>query len=259
MADEYIIFKKENGIATITLNRPERLNAIHVDMAKELFSALTACEMDENVRAVVITGSGRSFCAGGDVDAKNKDANLSDLAAENIGALNKVILKIRDIKKPVIASIRGNASGAGFSLVLPCDFAIASETAKFNLAFIRIAATPDLGVTYFLPRLIGIKRASMLFFTGDMIDAVQAEYLGVVNRMVPDNQLEKETQALAAKLAKGPSLAMARTKKLINDAEVNSLEDQLKNELKIGVLSPQTEDFQEGMKAFLEKRRPVFH
>ncbi|MFC1824813.1 enoyl-CoA hydratase/isomerase family protein [Thermodesulfobacteriota bacterium] len=258
MEDKAIIFKEEAGIASITLNRPERLNALTLDMSKELLNALTSWEKDEKIRAIVLSGAGRAFCSGADVNVDTKDVDPSDLSSVIVDVLNNVILKIRDINKPVIASIRGNASGAGFSLVLPCDLAIASETAKFNLAFIRIGVTPDLGISYFLPRLIGLKRANMLFFTGDMINAEQAENLGIVNRVVPDEQLEQETQALASRLSKGPTLAIGRTKKLINDGDKSSLEVQLENERQIQILSPQTEDYKEGVKAFLEKRPPKF-
>jgi 2-(1,2-epoxy-1,2-dihydrophenyl)acetyl-CoA isomerase len=254
---KYILFKIEAGIASIILNRTDRLNALTVPMVEEILSALNKSGDDSSVRVVVISGAGRAFCAGADVEAE-KDKDPSEITGEIIRVINKTVLKIRTIGKPVIASTRGFTSGAAVSIVLACDLAISSENCKFNLAFIKIGITPDAGASYFLPQLIGLKRTSMLFFTGDMINAKQAEDFGFVNRVVPDETLDEETRELALRMAAGPTLAIGRTKKLMNDGYNNSLVQQLENEFETQMLSARSEDKKEGIKAFMEKRPPKF-
>lgn len=255
---ETIIFKKEDGIATITLNRPDRLNAITIQMAEELLDVIDDCHRDADVRAVVISGAGRAFCSGADIKSDASTASPPEHIAKITEILHRLILEIRNLKKPVIASIRGHASGAGFSLVMACDLAIASENAKFNLAFVKIGLVPDLGATYFLPRLAGAKKSNELFFTGDFIDAKEAENIGIVNKVVSDEDLERETMKLAARLAKGPTLAIGRTKALINEGFTNTLKTQMENERQNQIMSAGTEDYAEGVSAFLEKREPKF-
>jgi 2-(1,2-epoxy-1,2-dihydrophenyl)acetyl-CoA isomerase len=254
---KYILFEIKAGIASIILNRTERLNALTVPMVKEILSALDKCKEDSSVRVVVISGAGRAFCAGADVEVE-KDKDPSEITGEIIRVLNKTVLKIRTLEKPVIASTRGFTSGAAVSIVLACDLAISSENCKFNLAFIKIGITPDAGASYFLPQLIGLKKTSMLFFTGDMISAEQAESFGFVNMLVPDEKLEEETGELASRMASGPTLAIGRTKKLMNDGYNNSLEQHLENEFETQMLSARTQDKIEGIKAFMEKRPPNF-
>ncbi|UCD84579.1 MAG: enoyl-CoA hydratase [Deltaproteobacteria bacterium] len=258
MSYETIILAKEEGIAKITLNRPDRLNAISIQMAEELVDVIEDCGRDDDVRAVVINGAGRAFCSGADLKSDTSTGSPQERIGKMTEILHRLVLEIRNLKKPVIASIRGHASGAGYSLVMACDLAIASENAKFNLAFVKIGLVPDLGATYFLPRLAGAKKSSEYFFTGDIIDVKEAEKIYVVNKVVPDEDLEKETQELAARLAKGPTLAIGRTKELINEGFVNTLKSQLDDERQFQILSAGTEDYTEGVEAFLEKREPKF-
>ena len=257
---ETIIFKKENGVATITLNRPNRLNALDHKTSEELLDSIEKCGKDDEIRAVVITGAGRAFSSGGDVKSFDPSVHetVDNFIKELTERVHKVILAIRNLEKPVIASINGIASGAGSSLALACDIRIASESARFNQAFIKIGLAPDSGATYFLPRLIGTGKASELFFTGDFVDAKEAEKMGIVNRVVPEGELGRTTEELATRLAKGPTLAMGRTKRLINLAFTNTLESQLENELQAQVASASTKDFIEGVTAFLGKREPKF-
>lgn len=253
-----ILVDKEEGVTWITLNRPDRLNAINVRMATELLEVVRACNEDEDTRALVISGAGRAFCSGSDLKFDSGLVEPMKLTAEITDLLNSFILAIRGLGKPVIASVKGSVSGAGFSVVLACDLAIAAESAKFNMGFIKIGVTPDLGATYFLPRHVGLKRASESFFSGEVITAREAAKLGIVNKVVAERDLEGATRELSTRLAEGPTLAIGRTKSLINDAFLNTLEQQLANERQIQMLSPHTEDYTEGLRAFLEKRKPRF-
>lgn len=253
-----ILVDKEEGVTWITLNRPDRLNAINLRMATELLEAIRACSRDETARALVIRGSGRAFCSGSDLKFDSGLVEPTKLTAEITDLLNTLILSIRGLGKPVIASVKGSVSGAGFSLVLACDLAVAAEGARFNMAFIKIGVTPDLGATYFLPRYMGLKRASELFFTGEMMTAEEAAKFGIVNKVVSEGDLEAATRDLAIRLSRGPTLAIARTKNLISEAFSRTLEEQLSNERQVQMLSPATEDYAEGLKAFLERREPRF-
>lgn len=257
---ETIIFKKEDGVATITLNRPDVLNALNYQMAEDLFEAIKKCGEDAAIKTVVITGAGRAFCAGGDVNAMR--ASFDDSPAAFIKGLtkraHKAILGIRNLKKPVIVSINGFATGIGFTMTLACDLRVASEKAYFSSGFIRVGLIPDGGGTYFLPRLVGLGKATELFFTSDVIDANEALKLGIVNKVVPEDDLERSTKELAIKLAKGPPLAIAKTKALINQGLTSDIESQLENERQAQILSSQTDDFKEGLTAFFEKREPKF-
>jgi 2-(1,2-epoxy-1,2-dihydrophenyl)acetyl-CoA isomerase len=228
-----LLVEKQGGVIWITLNRPDRLNAINLPMAKELLEAVRACGGNDEVRAVVISGAGRAFCSGSDLKFDPGLLEPEKLTAEITELLNSLILGIRGIQKPVIASVKGSVSGAGFSLLLACDLAIAAANAKFNMAFIKIGVTPDLGATYFLPRHMGLKRASELFFTGEVITAQEAAEFGIVNKVVPEDDLEEATGDLATRLARGPTLAIGRTKSLINQGFLNTLEQQLVNERQV--------------------------
>ncbi|MFQ6059124.1 MAG: enoyl-CoA hydratase/isomerase family protein [Anaerolineae bacterium] len=258
---ETILFTIEEGVATITLNRPESLNALNQQMAEELLDALERCKQDA-VRAVVIKGAGRGFCAGGDVRAMRELVEKGapeEFFRDALGAVHQAILAIRNLPKPVLASIHGFASGAGFNLALACDLRIATETARFNQAFVRLGLIPDAGGTFFLPRMVGLGKASELFFSGEFLDAPEALRLGFLNRVVPEGELESATRELATRLAKGPTLAIGRIKALINQGLVaTDLASHLEREQQAQIASSRTEDFQAGVAAFFEKREPEF-
>src|SRR5712692_10545663 len=226
MSDELIRVAEDNGIVTITLNRPDRLNAFIDHMRRDLAEALEETGSDPHVHVVVINGAGRAFCAGGDVQfmAELVERNESEEFARLLGAARRVVLGIRQMTKPVIASINGPASGAGFNLALACDLRIASSTATFSQSFVRIGFHPDWGGTYFLPRLVTPNVACELFFLGDTIDAQEALRLGLVNRVVPPEELEAETAKLAKRLRDGPAISLAAAKHAVYASEHDSLE-----------------------------------
>ncbi len=259
MAYEYVRFEKADGIATITMNRPERLNALDVETGAELLKAVEDCEADPEVRVVVLAGAGRAFSAGGDVKAFSE--SLDDPTSyfkQLIPRLHAGILAIRRIPKPVIARVHGFAAGAAMSLTMACDLVVAAENARFNVAYVGVGLSPDGGATYFLPRLVGPRKALEIFLTGEIIGAAEAARLGLVNRVVPDAELEEATRDLALRLARGPALALARSKELVNRSLGATLEGQLDDEEETILRSVTSEDFGEGVRAFVEKREPEF-
>lgn len=260
MHDDQIKVTEDNGIVTITLNRPERLNAFVGHMRRDLAEALEEAGSDPHVAVVVLTGAGRAFCSGGDVNfmAELIERNDSEEFARLLGAARRVILAIRHMTKPVIASINGPASGAGFNLALACDLRIASTEATFAQSFVKIGFHPDWGGTYFLPRMVPSNIACELFFTGDPIDAQTALQLNLVNRVVPPDQLEGETRALAERLRDSASVSIAAAKQAVYASEQDSLERMLQYEVDAQLRCFESEDGREGVSAFLEKRPPNF-
>lgn len=261
MPYDTIIFHKEEPLATVTLNRPDRLNAIDGALATEFLDAVGVCAEDATIRALIVTGAGRGFCSGGDQKRERSPANNAHNAAAAstlVDLVHRLILALRNLPKPVIAAINGPAAGAGFNLALACDFRVAAETARFNEAFVKVGISPDSGGSYWLPRLVGLAKATELIFTGDMIDAREAERLGLVNKVVPGDQLEAAARELALRLANGPTLALGRAKVLLGKSQQNDLAAQLDLEREMLRLSYQTEDYREGVKAFVEKRAPAF-
>ncbi len=255
-----IIFEVEEGVATITLNRPESLNALNQEMGRELLAALRECGSREDIRAVVIKGAGRGFSSGGDIKAMLKvfDQVPSLFFTTDLASLHEVTLAIRELPKPVIAAVHGYAAGAGMNLALACDLRVAAASARFVEAFVNMGLVPDMGGTYFLPRFVGPGKAAELFFTGQPIDADEAHRLGIVNRVVADEELGKAAMDLARQLARGPTLALARTKALLNRAFEQGLARQLDDELQGQVYCSGTEDFQAAVRAFVEKRPVTF-
>jgi len=256
---ESIILRTEERIATIILNRPRQLNAIDDSMAEDLKRAIDEIRENDGIRVLVLTGSGRAFCAGGDLQSH------SSIRASSIGIrLRKVrdtvelCLKLRSLEKPVVASVNGLAFGAGCDLACACDMRIASQNATFAEAFVKVGLVPDMGGTYFLPRLVGVAKTCELIFTGDAIDAEEAERIGLVNKVVTCDQLESATKAIALKLAAAPIFAMAAAKRAIYRGLEISLATELENETVIMSLLHGTRDAQEGIRAFIEKRRPEF-
>ena len=205
-----IVYKKEDSVVTITMNKPNRRNALSIDMGKEIKSALERASQDNEVRAVVITGAGSAFCSGIDLPQGEKIVDMTpvEVREEIYAVFQGVIRAIVELPKPVIASVNGPAIGAGFDVCLACDIRIAAEDARFSEFFVRIGTLPGMGGMFFLPQLVGIGKANELAFTGDIIDGVEAERIGLVNKVVPSDQLEKTTEEFANKLARGATKAI---------------------------------------------------
>ncbi len=265
MPYETLLYEVDQGVGTITLNRPAVLNAISAQMIEELQVTLNAVRDDASVRAVVLTGAGRGFCAGADLKARQR-VKPSEAApdASKAGAdrlrrtYNPLILAIRTIEKPFIAAVNGVAAGAGCNLALACDIVLASDEARFGNVFARIGLIPDCGGHFFLPRLVGFHKAAELMFTGDIIDALEAERLGLINRVVPHAELGTLTRELAERLARGPTRAIGLCKRTLNVGITADLADVLDAEAEGQGLASQTEDHWEGVQAFLEKRPARF-
>ena len=260
MADDLIKVAEDSGIVTITLNRPDRLNAFIGHMRRDLAEALEEAGSDPTVHVVIITGAGRGFCAGGDVNfmAELVERNDSEEFARLLGASRRVILGIRHMNKPVIASINGPASGAGFNLALACDLRIASTEATFSQSFVKIGFHPDWGGTFFLPRTLPSNIVCEMFFLGEAIDAPKAFELGLLNRIVAPAELEAETRALAERLRDGAAISIAAAKQAVYAGEHDSLEQMLQYEVEAQLRCFESEDAREGIRAFLEKRPPKF-
>lgn len=261
MAYETIQFEMHGSICLLRLNRPNRLNALTVQVARE-FNAAVGEALERGARVIVLTGSGRAFCAGGDLremqDIATKEGRVEAFFDEPLRILNESILLIRQTPVPFIAAVNGVASGGGCNLALACDLVIASESAKFNQAFIKIGLVPDCGGTYMLPRLVGWKRATELMFTGDLVTATQAAEMGMINSVAADGELMGQVMAMAEKLAQAPTAAIGQIKKLLEASAENNFADQLDNERQAQIESGKTKDFTEGVQAFLEKRPPRF-
>jgi len=260
MAEDQIKVAEDNGIVTITLNRPERLNAFVGHMRRDLAETLEEAGSDPQVRAVIITGAGRAFCAGGDVHFMAELVERADTEefARLLGAARRVILAIRQMTKPVIASVNGPASGAGFNLALACDLRIASRDATFSQSFVKIGFHPDWGGTYFLPRLVTPNKACELFFLGEAIDAAEALRLNIVNQLVAPEELESVTMQLAERLCAAPPIAVAAVKQAVYESGTSDLDDMMRYETEAQLRCFESEDGHEGVHAFFEKRDPHF-
>jgi enoyl-CoA hydratase/carnithine racemase len=260
MSYEHILITETEGIVTITLNRPEKLNTFIGHMRRDLAEALEHAGSDRNVRVVIITGAGRAFCAGGDVAfmAELMRRRDSEEFARILGAGRRVILAIRQMTKPVIASINGPASGAGCNLAFACDLLVASNTATFSQSFAKVGLHPDWGGSYFLPRLVTPSKACELFFLGDAIDAAEAARLGIVNQVVAPEELETATLQLAERLRAAPPIALAAAKHAVYMSEAADLEEMLRYETEAQLRCFESDDGHEGVQAFLEKREPRF-
>ncbi len=264
--------KRPNGVALITLNRPDSLNAMGGQLMPLLAAHLADCAGDESVRCLVLTGAGRAFCAGGDVkgmaagrdvlpgadDKRSPAAEFARGVKTLRDSQRRTSYVLHTMPKPTIAMVNGHAVGAGLSLALACDLRVASDQAKLGTVFRNVGFSGDFGGSYFLPRLVGMERARQLYFTGEILIAENALKIGMVSRVVPHDKLEEETMALAAQLASGPTLAYARMKENLNRSASSDLLTLLDQEALNMRLSATTSDHREAAKAFVEKRSPTF-
>lgn len=262
MAHQFLKTESAEGVLSITLNRPEVLNSFHAPMAAEMQAVLRTAGEDQAMRAVLITGAGRGFCAGQDLaeaaPPPGAGDGLADLAAHVRKVYNPIVLAIRSLEKPVVAAVNGVAAGAGASLALACDFVIAADNASFIQAFSRIGLVPDTGATFFLPRLVGTARATAMMMLAEKVTAPQALAAGMIYRVVPAAQLQTEASGFAASLARQATRGLALTKRLLNASLANDLAAQLELEAELQGAAGRTEDYAEGVAAFHQKRPPNF-
>lgn len=252
-----LIVSTDNGVCKIVLNRPDVFNSFNKEMAILLQRALDDCALNDAVRSIVIIGEGKAFCAGQDL-AEVIDPNGPELESIVREHYNPIILKIREIEKPVIAAVNGVAAGAGANIALACDIVVAKESASFIQAFSKIGLIPDSGGTFFLPRIIGSQKALALMMTGEKIYAKDAEKMNMIYKAVPDEEFEATVHQLSATLAKMPTKGLGLTKKAVNQSFSNSLREQLDVEQRFQTEAGKTHDFEEGVNAFLDKRKPEF-
>ena len=261
MSYENIDLEMRDTVGVVTLNRPSSLNALTTQVGEEFLASVAEARRN-GARAIIVTGAGRAFCAGGDLREMRKiaeqEGKVEAFFDEPLRLLNECILLIRRSPLPFVAAVNGAASGGGCNLALACDLVVAAESARFNQAFIKIGLVPDCGGTFILPRLVGWKRATELMMTGDVISAGQALEMGMINAVVPDDELSSHALAIAEKLAQAPTAAMGRIKELLELSATTDYGGQLELERKAQIQSGQTKDFREGVAAFLEKRPPKF-
>ncbi len=258
MSNTPILLSIHNQVATITLNRPEVFNSFNREMALLFQNTLDQCQNNNEVRAIVITGNGKAFCAGQDlkeVTDPSLNPGFKKILEEHY---NPIVLRIRQINKPIIAAVNGVAAGAGANIALACDIVVASDKAGFIQAFSKIGLVPDSGGTFFLPRLIGFQRASALMMTGDKVNAQEAQQMGMIYKVFPSEEFEEKIKEIAQNLAQMPTQALGFIKEMLNKSQTNTLEQQLDLESKLQIESAQSQDYQEGVNAFVAKRKPKF-
>lgn len=256
MAYETIIYEKQNGVATITLNRPQSLNAFIPQMNQEVLQALKEGERDQEVRCVMITGAGRAFCAGQDLKGRTPEQKGS-LGASLREKYNPMIRQIRQMETIVIAAVNGVAAGAGCNFALACDLRLASEEAKFIQSFVRVGLAPDSGGSFILPRLVGLSKAMELLLLGDTLDAKEAQRIGLVARVFPAAEFAASARGIGEQVARAPR-GIGLIKRAVNHANLANLESALEYEAQLQEIAGRSTDYDEGVKAFLEKRAPVF-
>ena len=256
MGEQSVLFDRKEKIAWITLNRPQSLNSMNDALVDELHKALDEAACDNGIKTVILTGNGKAFCAGGDLPYLETLKSVSEkkYIIEKVGQLAK---KITVMQKPVIAMVNGVAAGAGVNLMLACDLIYAAESARFAQSFVKVGLVPDCGGMYFLPKTVGLHKAKELMFTADLIDAKEAEKLGMINHVLPVEDLVRETEFMAKKIAESAPLAIALTKATLNKTDME-LDDVLFAEATAQTLCLGTDDCAEGIAAFKEKRVPNF-
>ncbi len=255
---ETVLVEERGKVAYVTLNRPDRLNALDPEISEALYNAFYRLVNRRDLRCIVVKGAGKAFCAGGDLNSFASSKDMRETIYRILDLLNQVVLMIRRCDKVVIASVHGAVSGAGFGFMGCCDVAVAAEGTRFNLAYSKIGASPDMFSSIVLSRTVGLKRASFLALTGDFLDAQEAKEMGLVNFVVPQERLEGETEALASRMAEIAPLAVKEIKELINRELFWDIECLLERE-KLGICTlAETEDMKEGIRAFFEKRKPDY-
>ncbi len=258
-SSDTILFTQQGSIATLTFNRPDVYNAMNAELIHAMRDVTADIAASKTIRAVILKGAGKAFLAGGDVGLFYKQRETLVETVKPLGnALHEGIKNIRNMPFPVIAQIHGACAGAGLSVAMAADFAIAAEGAQFNTAYTKIGLSPDGGSTFFLPRYVGMKRALELTMLADMFDAKAAAAMGIINRAVPADLLELEVATLAERLSNGATQAFARAKKLINQSFITPIDKQLDDEIAFFTECAKTNDFKEGVTAFVEKRKPRF-
>ena len=262
MADNPVLIERANGLAILTLNRADSYNAFDGPLAEAFLAALVDCDEDTSVRAVMITGAGKAFCAGGNLKAMKEEAD----AGGSVGVFLKnlvvpihgAIATIARMEKPVVAAVNGPAGGFGFSLALACDLVLASDAAMFTMAYTRAGLSPDGASSFFLPRIVGPKRACDMMVNNEVLSPVEAKDLGIVNSIIPADSFAEEARNYCTRLAQGPTSAFGAAKRLIALSPESSLETQMEHERRAIAESARTGDFKEGVAAFVEKRMPDF-
>ncbi|MCB0699302.1 MAG: enoyl-CoA hydratase/isomerase family protein [Chitinophagales bacterium] len=252
-----VLLNKENGIGYITFNRPDKYNSFNREMALAFQAHLDDCANDDSVRCIYVTGAGKGFCAGQDLAeaADPKNVDFEKIVSEHY---NPIIARLRNIEKPIVAAVNGVAAGAGANLALACDIVVASQSASFMQAFIKIGLIPDSAGTFFLPRYVGMQRAAALMMLGEKVSADEAVTMGMIYKSFPDDSFEADSKALATQLAGMPTKGIGLTKRLLNSSYSNNLHEQVEMEMRVQVEAGNTHDFVEGVNAFLEKRKPEY-
>ncbi len=262
MSDEKILLtEKKNGVGIITLNRPDKLNAFSDELTFQLQDALKEMEKDKEVRAIILTAAGRGFCAGQDLQSRSIAQEMGErpsLGDSIRRRYNPIVIKLRHIEKPIIAAVNGVAAGAGASIAFACDYRIVTDKVNFIQSFTKVGLIPDSGATFILTRLVGLTKAFELMLSADKLSAEEALNLGIINKIVGEDDLMKEAIALAEKLAAGPTKAFGLTKRAVNRAVFDDLEELLEYEASLQEIAGRSDDFAEGVKAFVEKRTPQY-
>ncbi len=254
-----VLFEQHGAIGTLTFNRPNVFNAMNSELILALRDTTNSLRSSTTLRVLIVKGAGKAFLAGGDVGQFHRNLDTVADDVKKMGdVLHEGIINIRNFPFPVIAQIHGAVAGAGFSLALACDFAIAADTAQFSSAYAKIGVSPDGGSTFFLPRIVGMRKAAELVMLSDALTGTEAAEIGLVNRAVPADQLDAEVQKLAERLAKGATQAYARAKRLINQSHMTPIQQHLDDEIAYFAECTRTADFREGVTAFVEKRKPDF-